>query len=222
MIRVGLLALLVLGYVLPGERVIRQLTTLREKQAPLRVEATLVDGDSDWPSRVRFELHPEFGFRVSEAGGGRWLVENGRVVGASDQKVPAWIPALGILILKPEEALRAWLDWARIDITVNQLGRCGESDCFVVGGREAPRQLWIDKDRFEIQRWVAGRGSGIEFSGWTEWGRSLRFPAQIRVVDRDETFAEFKIDRVVLAPDLSEADFTPDWVRTRPANPLNP
>ena len=140
MIRAGLLALLVLGYVLPGERVILQLTTLREKQAPLRVEATLVDGDPDWPSRVRFELHPEFGFRVSVENGGRWLVENGRVVAASDQKVPAWIPALGILVLKPEEALRAWLEWARIDIAVNQLARCGESDCFVVGGREAPRR----------------------------------------------------------------------------------
>ena len=54
--RAGLLALLVLGYVLPGERVILQLTAVREKQVPLRVEATLVDGDSDWPSRVRFEL----------------------------------------------------------------------------------------------------------------------------------------------------------------------
>ncbi len=220
--RAGLLALLVLGYVLPGERVILQLTAVREKQAPLRVEATLVDGDSDWPSRVRFELHPDFGFRVSGGNGGRWLVENGRVVGASDQKVPEWIPALGILILKPEEALRAWLDWARIDITLNQLARCGDSDCFVVGGRKGPRQLWIDKDRFEIRRWVAGRGSGIEFTGWTEWGRSLRFPAQIRVIDRDETFAEFQIDRVISAPDLSEADFAPDWVRTRPANPLNP
>jgi hypothetical protein len=221
-IRAGLLALLVLGYVLPGERVILQLTTLREKQAPLRVEATLVDGDPDWPSRVRFELHPEFGFRVSVENGGRWLVENGRVVAASDQKVPAWIPALGILVLKPEEALRAWLEWARIDIAVNQLARCGESDCFVVGGREAPRQLWIDKDRFEIQRWVAGRGNGIEFTGWTDWGGSLRFPARIRIVDRDETFAEFQIDRVVSDTNLSQADFTPDWVRIRPANPLNP
>jgi hypothetical protein len=218
-IRVGLLALLVLGYVLPGERVILQLTTLREKQQPLRVEATLTSADSDWPSRVRFELHPEFGFRISDENGGRWLVENGRVIAASDHKAPEWVPALEILVLKLDESLRAWLDWARIDIEVNQLGRCGESDCFVIGGRAASRQLWIEKDRFEVQRWVAGRGSGVEFDGWTDWGKSLRFPAQIRIVDRDEVFAEFEVSRVTPAPSLSKADFSPVWVREAPEVP---
>ncbi len=221
MIRVALAALLLFAYVLPGERVLLQLATLREKLPPLRIEATLISEESDWPQQVRFELHPEFGYRISDESGGRWLVRAGRVVATSEPDVPEWIPALEILVLRLDEELRAWLDWARIDFTVNQLGRCGEMDCFVVGGRAASRQLWIDKDRFEVLRWVAGRGRGIEFGPWTSWGK-LRFPSLIRIVDRDETFAEFEIDRVVSAPALSEADFTPEWTQSRPANPLNP
>lgn len=222
MIRIGLLALLVLGYVLPGERVLLQLTLLRDKQPPLRVEARLVEGDSDWPEQVRFDLHPEFGLRVSDEQGGRWLVEGGRVVAASNKRAPEWIPALEVLVLRLDEALRAWLRWARVDLEVNQLARCGESDCFVIGGRQASRQLWIDKDRFEVQRWVAGGESGIEFEGWTDWGESLRFPTRIRIVDRGETFADFEIIRVVSAPNLSKADFKPAWAKEAPANLPNP
>jgi hypothetical protein len=221
-IRAALLALLVLGYVLPGERVLLQLTTLREKQPPLRVQATLVAGDAEWPDQVRFELHPEFGFRISDGAGGRWLVDGGRVVAASDAKAPAWIPALEILVLKLEEDLRAWLGWARVDLEANQLARCGESDCFVIGGRSASRQLWIDKDRFEVLRWVAGRGSGIEYEDWKTWGKSLRFPSVIRIVDKDKTFAEFAVGRVVSAPYLSKADFEPGWVERPGANSPNP
>ncbi|MBW2281667.1 MAG: hypothetical protein JRG76_08430 [Deltaproteobacteria bacterium] len=218
MTRVWLAALVagsLLGYVLPGERVLLQLQTLREKNPPLRVEARLFGEQPDWPERVRFELHPDFGVRISEERGGRWLVRGGRVVAASGASVPEWIPGLEILVLRSEAALRGWLDQARIDFTVNQLARCGEADCFVVGGRRAERQLWIDKDRFEVLRWVASRRGATEFEGWRDWDRQ-RFPAAIRIHDRDQVFAEFSVESVALARDLSESDFAPEWARAAP------
>ena len=210
-----------LGYVLPGERVLLQLQTLRQKNPPLRVEVRLAGEESDWPERVRFELHPDFGIRVSGDLGGRWLVQGGRVVAASGPTVPEWIPALEILVMRSKEDLRAWLDWARIDFTVNQLARCGEADCFVIGGRDADRQLWIDKDRFEVLRWAAGRGRGIEFGPWADWGPH-RFPAEFRILDREQTLAGFSVETVTSAPGFTESDFTPEWVQAAPANSLNP
>jgi hypothetical protein len=204
------LVALPLGYVLPGERVLLELSNRRLKSTPLRVETELLGGADHWPRRVMFELHPDLGFRVSEPGGGRWLVRGGRVV-ASSAPTPPWIPALEILVLRQEEDLQAWMRWAGVPYDVNQLGRCGEMDCFVIGGRDGHRQLWIDKDRFEVLRWVAGPESAIEFSHYRNW-EEIRFPSEIRIVDRDSEFAVFLLEQVSTAPELGAADFTPVWV----------
>ena len=211
----------VLGFVLPGERVLLQLEAQRERIPPLRVEARLT-GESaeaaDWAPRVVFELHPLFGYRVSDSHGGRWLVRGGRVLASNEPHIPDWIPALEILVLRRAEELQAWLDWARVDTQVNQLGRCGESDCFVLGGRAATRQLWIDKDSFEVLRWVASSGRGIEFAQYANWGR-VRFPSEIRIVERDRNFAVFSVTAVRAAPELEEAGFAPEWARSATSAP---
>jgi len=201
-----------LGYVLPGERVLLELSNRRLKNAPIRVETELLGAGDHWPRRVMFEIHPELGFRVSDPAGGRWLVRGGRVL-ASSAPTPPWIPALEILVLNREADLQAWMRWAGVPYDVNQLARCGELDCFVIGGRDGRRQLWIDKDRFEVLRWVAGPGSSIEFSHYQEWEK-IRFPSEIRIVDRDADFAIFLPEQVSAAPELGAADFVPEWVET--------
>jgi hypothetical protein len=204
-----------LGFVLPSERVLLQLEERRARAKPLHIEADLAGdprGVQAWAPRVVFELHPEFGARVSDSYGGRWLVRGRRVVASNRELVPDWIPALEILVLRSAEELQEWLDWARVDGQINQLGRCGEADCFVLGGRAATRQLWIDKDRFEILRWVAGSGRRIEFAQYANWG-SVRFPSEIRVVERDENFAVFSVTAVRPISGLAEADFGPDWAQ---------
>ncbi len=117
-------ALLVLaGYVLPGERLLTALQHARAQLSPLRVDAELAGEVDGWPDAVFFEIHPELGVRAGDDAGGRWLVRNGRVIAGTSRPAPGWIPELELLALRTEEGLRAWLERARVDVAINQLGR---------------------------------------------------------------------------------------------------
>lgn len=200
-----------LGFVLPGEKVVAELTLRRESIPAVRVEVGLSGVDRLWPTSIVVELHPELGFRVTDGSGGRWVVRRGRAVASTGQSVPAWIPDLEILSLRLAEDLSDWFERTGVNPEWNELGRCGEADCFVLGGRQATGQLWVDKDRFEIRRWLFGGGRSIEFDSYRNWA-DLRFPGEIRVVSRTGVFAVLTVQAVEPAPGLSEADFSSDWV----------
>ncbi len=207
----GLLALpgLPPAYVLPGTRVPMALAQQRVKQRAVRVEAELTGAGDEWPSEVVFELHPEHGYRVSDDQGGRWLIRDGAVLGATQRPVPVWIPDLEILVLNQEEAIQAWFVRAGIDLGTNELVRLEQRDCFLLGGQGARAQVWIDKDQMEILRWRSRGGRSTEYRSYSGWDGG-RFPAVIELADRERPFATLAVHAVTRVK-LRERDFKASW-----------
>jgi hypothetical protein len=210
-----LIALLALppAYVVPAERILTVLQEQRQKQTPLRIEAELSGLRDDWPQEVVFELHPEFGSRVQDDLGGRWLFSKGRLRAGSSDPAPSWVPELEVLVLKDRDALRTWFTRARVDLERNELARCGETDCFVLGGRDGRSQLWLEKNQFDVQRWVTSGGVEIHYRSYADWD-GLRFPGVIELHDRNGIFATLAIHSVSVVPHLREGDFSQSWVVT--------
>lgn len=207
---VALLGVLV-AWVLPPQRVVQELVRLRATRPPLRVETVLIEGERNWPEAVSFDLHPEYGVRVSGDRDGRWLFIGGHPVAGVSARIPAWLPDLSGLVLREEEALLAWLEFLGVDPERSQLARCGDADCFVLGGRDGPAQVWVDKERFEIKRVVSSDGRVVEFEEYTDWG-GLRFPRTLRVGTRAGPVATLEIVRADRASGLSPKDFALEWV----------
>ncbi len=211
----GFLALTatLLAYVLPVERVVAELARQREHALPLRLELSLDGILSSWPQRVTLELHPEFGLKVTDDLGGRWLLRQGRLVAGDSPRAPLWLPELEILTLNQELDLRAWLQHARVDVYSNELGRCGEAVCFVLGGRGRPGQVWLNKDRFEVVRLILPEGRQLLFEGYRSWS-GTRFPSEIKILDSHGVLATLSVLALSRALDLSEEDFAPGSLRT--------
>ena len=207
----GALLLVLVAWVLPPERAVRELVRVRARQLPVRAEAIVIGGDPRWPEELRFELHPDYGVRVSSDQGGRWLFVGGRPAGHASQEPPAWLPDLAGLVLRDEEGLLDWLDGLGVDPERSQLARCGDDDCFVLGGRNREGQVWVDKERFEIRRVVRPGGRVLEISTYTDWGR-LRFPGTFRIQGPAGPIATIEVVRAQPARDLAAEDFTLEWL----------
>ncbi len=104
-----LLAILWLGYILPGEQVVAQLAEGRAARPPLRIEAQVAARDSGAPRKLTIELHPELGGRASDDQGGRWVWNIGRTISGTQLPPPAWLPDLEPLVIRREGDLRSWL-----------------------------------------------------------------------------------------------------------------
>jgi hypothetical protein len=214
-IGVAVLALAQLGYILPSDRVLRELERVRKEQTAVSGEAELrieLPGRGDWPQRVTFEIHPEFGARVQDDRGGRWLLRGGRTPEGNSPQIPPWLPQLDLLVQRNAERLRTRLTQSGVKVETNELARCEAVDCFVIGGRQARAQLWLDKDTFEVQRWITGVGRSFVFSGYRDWG-GVRFPSEIKVMDEYAAIATLLVQRAQAAPGLREADFSAAWLR---------
>ena len=217
MIRALALAAL-LAYVLPAERVIEQLASRRASAAALRVEARLDGIGESWPERVVLELHPRLGTRVSDERGERWLLRDGRLQAGTRQPAPPWLPELDVLFAPDLVALGRLFADLGIDTSRNELGRCGERDCFVLGGRDAPAQLWLDKDTLDVVELRLASGRRIEFAAPQAW-QGARFPAEIRVHDEWGKIATLRVEGAAKAPELRADDFSARWVETAPGAP---
>jgi hypothetical protein len=202
----GLPSAWVLGFVLPGERVLAQIVEARRAQGPLHVDLRLRGQDPAWPGRITLELHPELGAQVRDEHGRRWVLREGQLLGR--KPAPAWLPDVDVLALRSTSGLRAWLRQQGIDLDRSELARCGESDCYVLGGRDSRGQLWVDKDRFDVVRWIGRSGRRVELRGFKPWGRQ-RFPSEIEVLDHMGEFASMVVETVIPATDLVPADFEP-------------
>ncbi len=202
------LALLVsvLGYVLPVERVVAELSRTREDALPLRIEARLSGIVSAWPEQVVLELHPDFGLRAFDDRGGQWLVRQGQLVMGNPPRAPRWIPDIEILGLRGEEDLLTWLARARVDLGRNELARCGESDCYVLGGIGRGGQVWLEKERFEVLRLVLPGGRELLLEDYASW-TGIRFPRTIKVLDTHGELATLTIESLSRAGNLGEEDF---------------
>jgi hypothetical protein len=212
-----LLALAWLAYFASGDRVLSQLAAARAGQPPLHVEAALSTAASDAPGRLRIDLHPDFGMRVSDDRGGRWIVQRGRVVAGTTVPAPSWLPDLEILVLRQESALREWLGSAGVDVSANELARCGEGDCYVLGTRKSLAQLWVDKNALVVRRLVLPGRAPLELEEWRAFDK-IQFPARIEL-SGDGATATLAVDRVAPELSLAASDFSPAWVQASPAGP---
>jgi hypothetical protein len=210
-IRAGaaLLALALLGYVIDGERIVRELARARGDAPPLRVTASLEPAEGGDGEAIVLELHPEAGARAHDSRGGRWLIRAGRVQ-ARGGGAPDWIPPADVLGLAGEAALLGWLRDAGIDHASSRLARCGDADCYVLGVRGSDEELWLEQARFEVRR-VLLRGRRAEFEGWRDFGR-IRFPERIRVGDASEPAGVLRVESVERAKGLGPDDFSTAWL----------
>jgi hypothetical protein len=209
-----LVALAWLAYFATGDQVVARLAAAQAGQSALHLQATLSSPDSDAPSSLSIDLHPDFGMRVADDRGDRWVVQRGRVLAGTKLPLPAWFPDLEVLSLGHEADLLTWLGVHGIDVTANELARCGDGDCYVLGTRQSLAQLWVEKRPLEVRRIVLpGRGRS-DLEEWRSFDK-LRFPSRIEIVGSEGT-ATLAIDSVLPAPQLLSADFTEAWVRAAP------
>lgn len=199
------------AHILEPERALTVLEKRRQKLAPLRVEAELTGVDSTWPHEIVFEMHPLHGFRISDDQGGRWVIHGSRLRAGSTEPAPSWIPQLELLALRSLGSLTTALRRLGVDLERNELARCGEGDCFVLGGLNGRGQLWLDKDSFEVVRFTFGSDLIVEYLNYSDW-EGHRFPAIIELRDGRGTFATLVVHSVRTTDTLSAADFSPAWV----------
>jgi len=211
-----LLAVAWLAYLIPGDRVVAQLAASRAGQPPVHVEASVSSSQPGAPARLSFDVHPELGLRAADDRGGRWIVQRGRVVAGSQLPPPAWLPDLEVLEIRDAGSLHAWLAARGIDAATNELGRCGEGDCYVLGGRQGAAQLWVEKNAFEVRRVVLSGAPALELEDWRIFDR-IRFPGRWVMAGESGPVAVFAVESVTPAPSLASADFSPAWVQAAPA-----
>jgi hypothetical protein len=203
-----------LAYFATGERVVAMLASAQASRPALHADAALSAGASDAPTSLAIDLHPEFGMRIADDRGGRWVVQRGRVLAGTILPLPAWIPDLEVLALRHESDLRAWLGQQGIDASANELARCGTGDCYVLGTRRSLAQLWVEKNALEVRRIVLpGRGQ-TDLEEWASFDE-LRFPSRIELSGADGS-ATLAVQGVAPAPKLAAADFSEAWVRATP------
>ncbi len=212
-----LVALTWLAYFATGERVVAQLAASRAGQPPLHVEGVLSAAASDAPSRISIDLHPDFGMRLADDRGGRWVIARGRVLDGTRLPLPGWVPDLEVLALRHESDLRGWLVSQGIDASANELARCGEGDCYVLGTRQSLAQLWVEKRALEVRRLVAPGRAPLDLEEWREFDR-IRFPARVEMTTAGAT-ATIAVESVTPASQLSARDFSEGWVRAAAQNP---
>ena len=207
-----LLLIPVLAYVLPAGRALEQLGKASALRKPVALVAELEGVDPAWPRQVSIDVHPSEGVRVDDGRGGRWVIRGGRVVAASSSQLPAWLPQLEVVGFASADSLGSWLRAGGVDVQRNELGRCGNDDCFVIGGRDGAAQLWVEKNRLEIRRWVSGVGRSFDFAPYAAYG-DVKFPSKIEVFEADGRLATLRVTQLAGAPQLGPADFSPRWAR---------
>jgi len=212
-----LVALAWLSYFASGDQVVAQFAAAHSGQLPLHVVGSLSTAAPDAPTHLTIDLHPDFGMRIADDRGGRWVIQRGRMLAGSTLPPPGWLPDLEILDLRHESDLRGWLGVQGIDASANELARCGDGDCYVLGTRQSLAQLWIDKRALEVRRLVLpGRGA-LELEEWRSFDRT-RFPTRIEIA-ADGATATIAVERVEPAESLASTDFSASWVQAAPAVP---
>ncbi len=209
---VAVVALAVCGYVIPSERILREIARVRGGAVPLRVEARLEGVPDEEARALVIELHPHKGVRIRDERGARWLPRAGHALAPPGVDVPAWLPPVDVLSLSREDDLSRWLGEAGVDVSVSRLVRCGEADCLALGPAAAQAQLWVDKDRFEVRRVSFAGGRSADFEAWRDW-QGRRFPERIRLQQDGGAVGTLTVTAVSAAPELGREDFSPAWLR---------
>jgi hypothetical protein len=153
---------------------------------------------------------------VSAPGGQRWLLREGRVQ-AGSVAAPPWLPELDVLAVPDAHGLSRLLTALGVDVGKSELGRCGERDCFVLGGRSGDAQLWVDKDSFDVVELRLADRRRVEFAAPRAFG-GARFPGEIRIHDEWGKIATLSVEAAGPAGALSAEDFSHRWVEVAPGS----
>ena len=191
-----------LGYVLPAERVLALIAEKRRGAPPVRLTVEVERPGEEEPLRAWVELHPGGGWRIVDDGGQRWAGQGPQIRRIGGPPPPIGLAEAWLLAISDEERITQHVSRLGVDLSRNQLARCGEADCFVLGGRRGRVQLWVDKDRFEVRRYRNPQGVYLHFNGRQEVGGALRMPTRIRVEEPEGLVLEVTILEAEAAPHL--------------------
>ena len=174
-----------LAWFLPGEIAVEEWAKRQKFPTPLEIGATLEGIGIDGSRPVWLAIHPRRGVRVDDGRGGRWLLRGDRVVEGTRLPPPVWLPRLEVLTLAGRPAIDRYLQRHSIDVERNELARCGEFDCFVIGGRDSTAQLWIERDAFFVRALQLPGLPRIELGSPRSWPEAAgaSFPERIEVFD---------------------------------------
>jgi len=137
-----------------------------------------------------------------------------------------FLPPLFLLQATSGAALQAALASYGVASDVVELGRQGDRDCYVLGGR-APRgpggaegaplpALWVDAESFEPLRLDRRDGVQLRFGPALAFG-AIRAPGFVTIASPGRPLARLEITRVAPA-NAPAAGFAPGWL-TAPATP---
>lgn len=135
-----------------------------------------------------------------------------------------FLPPVFLLQADSGAALRAALGSYGVDAAQAALGRVGEHDCYVLGGR-LPRlpdgrepfrpSVWVDLESFEVVRIDRADGVRFELGPLHSFG-GIRAPRWIEIEAPDQPTARLELERVVRAS-APAAAFGMDWLTASPA-----
>ena len=185
-------------------RVLTEMTRARARVSPVRIRVEVERADADRPVGLRVEIHPGGGWRIQAEDGSRWVGRGPSVIEGPQDAPPGGLGAAWLMLISRKGTLRSYLSRLGIDLNRNQLGRCGDDDCFVLGGRDGAAQLWVDKDHLEVRKLRDRKGQEVEFDGYRGGIGPVRVPTIIRVLDPLGTIAEAAVVEFEEAPELSD------------------
>ncbi len=236
-------ALIVLGVGTPARAAIPNPTKLADAAAeansdagrtePLWLEVSLRLGQGDAMAKgalathptglARLELHSRRGFveRHLLQGDTYTASRNGRPL-----KDPRpFLPPLFLLQATSGDTLRAALESFGIDADRVVLGRVGEHDCYVFGGRWRARSgqeerrlpsLWVDIESYEVVRIDGRDGVRFQFGPSTDFGEGVRAPRWIGIEVPGQPPARLDVIRVAPA-NAPAAAFGTEWLTALPS-----
>lgn len=200
----GALVLALAGFVAPPDHVLAELTRSRRRVPPVTLELEVRGPGQEVGRKAWVELHPGGAWRITDEGGGSWTGSGSVIRDGSSEDPPEGLAEAWLIWVSDRDALEGHLARQGVDLGRNELGRCGDEDCWVLGGRSGAAQLWIDKDRLEVRRLRNRRGRVFEFEGYREGLEGVRVPSLIRVLDSLGVVAEAEVRKVDASPHLRD------------------
>lgn len=206
------------------------------RSVPLWFEVAMQIGDSEAVATGVLASHPT-GLARLELNSRHGFVERHLLQGnayrasrdgALSESPQPLLPPLFFLQASDGAMLEAALRSFGIAIDEAVLGRIGDRDCYVVGGRnpldaegtEAPRaSIWVDHRTFEVLRIDRSDGVSVRFGPAARFDGILA-PSWIAIEIPDKPTFRFEVTRVAPA-DAPAAAFALEWL-TAPATPPAP
>ena len=205
------------------------------RATPLMLEVSLRFGEGEPVARGTLVTHPTGLARLelsTRHGIERHLLQGSDYRVSQDGEImsepPPWPLLAPVFLLQADSGatLRAALESFGVEPDATVLGRVGDRDCYVLGGRPAPSDerrgsrlpsLWIDLETLQAVRIDRADGARIEFGPERKFGK-IKAPAWIAIEVGDRPPARLVIEKVARA-NAPAAAFGTDWLTTPPTAP---